>query len=383
MNIRRLLKRNYPSNKGQVLLPSVLLLPIFILLVYLLFDLTNLSINKVQHQFALDNAAYSQLTTLSSYLNAMAMINGPSLYRVMVTYKADEIDPIENLGEDMDPKNVFNLFYKGGSILAIGPDHETGSNPPPKADSLDWDVKYYVDNKDKNPDTTEYEHGAPALKDGHRDWMVPHPKPDNRPIIAMNRELLSNAAITSDQTLTKLAEYLKWVFYLGDIYDNQTYVAQQLTNNAAMFREGYFVNVTTCKPADCAKQSARVLAPYLKIQLKPFEVEAVRFYVNDWTPGSGRNEPNRYDLTTKDINAGRDYFMFSYLTPESATLLRKWERGIVLKQPYRLPANSLKLNLEEKYKPYTRVTVALQCPRKGNNCVWPNPLPKYNVLLRP
>ena len=381
MDIKRLLKRNYQSNKGQVLLPSVLLLPIFILLVYLLFDLTNLSINKVQHQFALDNAAYTQMTTLSSYLNAMAMINGPSLYRVMITYESEIVKPIEDKKED--PKNIFNLFYKGGSILAIGPDHEEGINPKPKADSVDWDVQYYNDTNDKDPDTDDRGHGKPSKKDGHKDWMVPHPKWDKTPVIMMNKDLVANAALTMDATITKIAEYLKWVFYLGNIYDNQTYTAQQLTNNAAMFREGYFVNVTTCRPSECAKQSAQVLAPYLKIQVKPFDVNVMRAYFNAWTPGSGAYDPIRFDLTSEDLNAGRDMFMFSYLTPDSVTLLRKLEHGIVLKQPYKLPANSLKLNLEAKYKPYTRVTVSLQCPRKGNNCVWPNPLPKYNVLLRP
>ncbi len=380
MNIRRLLKRNYQSNKGQVLLPSVLLLPIFILLVYLLFDLTNLSINKVQHQFALDNAAYTQLTTLSSYLNAMAMINGPSLYRVMITYQGEDVKPVDEKGKK--PENIFNLFYKGGSILAIGPDHEKGINPKPRADSVDWDVQYY-DGKDDEEDKQELGHGIPAKKDGHKDWMVPHPKWDKKPVIMMNKDLISNAALTMDATVTKIAEYLKWVFYLGNIYDNQTYTAQQLTNNAAMFREGYFVNVTTCRPSECAKQSAQVLAPYLKIQAKPFDIDVMRAYFNDWTPGSGVNSPIAFDLTSQDLNAGRDMFMFSYLTPESVTLLRKLERGVVLKQPYRLPANSLKLNLEAKYKPYTRVTVSLQCPRRGNNCVWPNPLPKYNVLLMP
>lgn len=381
MNIRRLLKRNYQSNKGQVLLPSVLLLPIFILLVYLLFDLTNLSINKVQHQFALDNAAYTQMTTLSSYLNAMAMINGPSLYRVMITYQSEQVNKVDN--DEVDPENIFNLFYKGGAILAIGPDHENGINSKPRADSVDWDVQYYVDEKETKEDSDDLGHGKPGKKDGHKDWMVPHPKWDKKPVIMLNKELISNSALTMDATVTKIAEYLKWVFYLGNIYDNQTYTEQQLTNNAAMFREGYFVNVTTCKPADCAKQSARVLAPYLKVQVQPFDINVMRAYFNDWTPGSGTNKPIPFDLTSEDLNAGRDMFMFAYLTPSSATLLRKLERGVVLKQPYRLPANSLKLNLEAKYKPYTRVTVSLQCPRQGNNCVWPNPLPKYNVLLRP
>ena len=109
--------RKLCEKKAQVLLPSVLLVPLFILVVYLLFDLTNLSMTKVQHQYALDNAAYSQMTTVSAYLNAVAMTNGPALYRVMVTYDEKNIQRLDQLdppcGDDVCPPkvSVFDIFY--------------------------------------------------------------------------------------------------------------------------------------------------------------------------------------------------------------------------------------------------------------------------------
>ena len=369
-------KRYLHTSRGQILLPSVLLVPLFILVVYLLFDLTNLSMTKVQHQYALDNAAYTQMTTVSSYLNSMAMINGPSLYRVMIGYKDDKIEAIDPTRTQ--PENVFNLFYKAGAFPSVGQDHENGGTNNPSAESVDWDVDYYPKKFVRD--------GEKGVVDdpGHKKWMVPHPKlPGKDAVVIINSELIKNAKLTMDATVEKIAEYLKWVFYLGSIYDNQTYSYDQLTRNAYMFREGYFVNTGTCKPADCAKQSARVFAPYLKIRVKPFDVNKVRAYFNDWAEGRGVHEPIPFDLTSEDLKAGRDMFLFSYLTPESVSLLRKLDYGIVLKQPYKTRKNHFKQNLDQKYKPYTRVKVMLQCPRKGNNCVWPNPLPKYSVLLRP
>ena len=76
-------------------------------------------------------------------------------------------------------------------------------------------------------------------------------------------------------------------------------------------------------------------------------------------------------------------FQFAYLEPSSRSKLRTLARGVVLKQPFKLPKNHFNINLEQKYKPYVRNTAVLECPRAGNNCVWPNPLPKYTVTLNP
>ena len=45
------------GRRAQVLLPAVMLAPIFMLLIYLLFETAKLSMSKVREQFALDNAA--------------------------------------------------------------------------------------------------------------------------------------------------------------------------------------------------------------------------------------------------------------------------------------------------------------------------------------
>ena len=89
-----------------------------------------------------------------------------------------------------------------------------------------------------------------------------------------------------------------------------------------------------------------------------------------------------------DILAERDLqapmlHQFAYLDGSTRSHLRMLGRGIALKQPFKLPRNYFNMNLEQKYKPYVRTRVQMSCPRNSNNCVWPNPLPKYTITLDP
>jgi len=377
--------RKLTEKKAQILLPSVLLVPLFILVVYLLFDLTNLSISKNQHQFALDNSAYAQMSSLSSYLNAMAMINGPVLYRVMYTYQDEKLPLVPAFKDKGYPEeaSVFDLFYQGGAFPSIGPDHVKGLNGKPAAESLDWDLKYsqtpyrYKNTRNDSGDPPPLEY------DGRAGWMQPQPKKRNQVEAIMNWDIVQRYQWTTEIILKYFIEYLKWPFYQGDIYRNQTYMFSQTTKNAYMFREGYAINVTDCKPANCAKQSAQVLSRYLQLKILPFELEAVKFFSQDYATNGTTDVGNVMDLTSEKMGMGRDVFMFSYADPGTLSRLRVLERGVVLKQPFKTPANNFGKNLDQKYKPFTRVKVGIACPRKGNNCIWPNPLPKYNIILRP
>ena len=131
------------DRRAQILLPSVLLAPIFVLVIYLLFETAKVSMTKVRQQFALDNAAYSQVSAASTYLNAVAMVNGPLPYRVMLYYKDQKVNPTQTAqASGRQPISIFELFYHGGGIPVIGPDYDTGINKAPKAESVDWGLQY-------------------------------------------------------------------------------------------------------------------------------------------------------------------------------------------------------------------------------------------------
>lgn len=106
------IKHKLQEKKAQILLPSVLLAPIFILVIYLLFETAKVSMAKVREQFALDNAAYTQVSAASTYLNALGMVNGPLPYRVMLYYKDQKVNATDEAKRQGRPAqvSVFELF---------------------------------------------------------------------------------------------------------------------------------------------------------------------------------------------------------------------------------------------------------------------------------
>ena len=98
--------------------------------------------------------------------------------------------------------------------------------------------------------------------------------------------------------------------------------------------------------------------------------------------GGGTGGAVKVPLNMNEVGAD-PLFLFAYVDGTGRSRLRTLKRGITLKQSFPLKRNHFNIDLAAKYKPYVRNTVILNCPRGNNNCVWPNPLPKYNVILRP
>lgn len=366
------------EQKAQILLPSVLLAPIFVLVIYLLFETAKVSMTKVRQQFALDNAAYSQVSSASTYLNAMAMVNGPLPYRVFLELSERGSEPFNQPlppvgGRASEPAYIFDLFYKGGGFPAVGSDHNTGRNDPPSPESTDWKQKYY-EGPEVDPEfpRSEWEKENPTAPSG--DKYVP----------VMSKELTNNYFFMTrgGHAVQAIVFYLETYARVGSVYRSQDYVYQELSKNAIMFREAYYLNVNDCKRSECARQSAAQLRPYLGLKTTPFELSKIHFFASE---ASGGSNAGAYAIPfeAEEVLSGQKLFQFAYLDPSSRSKLKSLARGISLKQPFKLPRNHFNINLEQKYKPYVRNRVVLACPRNSNNCVWPNPLPKYNVTLEP
>ena len=147
-----------------------------------------------------------------------------------------------------------------------------------------------------------------------------------------------------------------------------------------MFRESYFLNTKDCRKSECARQAASTLDRF-ELETVPFEIERGMFYVTADYSGSGYHSgayPIHLDFT-EIIKT--PLFQFAYLSAGSRSRLKQLARGVTLKQKYVLPDNRFNINLTQRYQPYVRNTVSITCPRNGNNCVWPNPLPKYSVKV--
>lgn len=354
------------DRKAQILLPSVLLAPIFILVIYLLFETAKVSMTKVRQQFALDNAAVSQMSAASTYLNAVAMVNGPLPYRVMET----EDQLLNQKNHNGQQITVFELFYKGGGVPTLAKPDERGNAAAPAPESTDWGVQYYE---------------GDLMDESRKDWMTENPKAPTGPVAVISKKLVDEYHFPGEGIgVQAIVRYLETYARVGSIYKSQTYVYDELSRNAIMFREAFYLNVNDCKRSECARQSAATLRQYTTLQTTPFELEDLKFYVSEST----RKEDHHggaYPVSFKasELLNGDKLFQFAFLNSGSAGKLRTLARGVMLKQPYKLPRNHFNINLEQKYKPYVRNRVRLVCPQTDNNCVWPHPLPKYGIALEP
>ena len=382
--------------RAQLLLPAVLLLPLFVLVIYLLVETTKLSISKVGHQFALDNAAYAQMTSVSAWLNAAAYISGPFPYRVLETYRDQSLGktPRAKEGNVEDKQKpyagdtkitVFDLFFRAGAVPTVASDYEWGHNKPPKAESTDWGVHFA-----KFPGIDEIKDDNGNLMYDRSGWEKETPEAVKEPLYLMNKEIVETHYVPADGSesggigLSAIKAYLNTYVQLGDIYNLQEDIYKKLIKNAVTFRQGYFLNVDDCKLSSCARQSAAQIMKYLTIPTRKQEAENAVMYVSSSRMAGAHGGAVEVPVKVKEWG-GTPLFLFAYVDPAGRSKLRTLKRGILLKQNYELPKTwfDKSVDLQTKYKPYVRNRVLMSCPRNNNNCVWPNPLPKYSVVLRP
>lgn len=368
-NTSQMIKQTLQSRRAQILLPAVMLAPIFILLIYLLFETSKLSMTKVRQQFALDNGAYSQMSTTSGYLNAVAMANGALPYRVMKTMSQEL--PAKESAAKKDKITVFDVFYKSGAFPAAGPSYDLGpngavNNPSPAAESTSWGFRYFGDKR----------------QSWQKEDPADSPEEEGKYVIT-DKDLADNYFFgASGVGLAAIKEYATIFIRTGSIYASQNYVYKDTIKNSRMFRESYYLNTRDCRRADCAKQAAATLDRF-ELETKPFEIDETRFYVTaDYQGSTMHSGAYPIDLKMTDIVKSK-LFQFAYLTPSSRTRLRQLGKGVTLKQKFVVPDNRFNINLTQRYQPYVRNSVMVSCPRNGNNCVWPNPLPKYSVKVGP
>ncbi len=381
MNIWPCIHNTLQNRRAQLLLPAVLLLPLFVLVIYLLVETAKVSIAKVRHQFALDNAAYSQMTSVSVFLNAASLLNGPLPYRVLKTYNSElELVNEEKPYRDNSSWTVFDLFFQAGAVPTVAPDYDKKAryNPPPKQDSIDWGVHYaQYEGIDKAKDDA----GTPLYD--RTNWEKETPEEIKGPLHLMNKEMVEKHYVALKKVgLPAIMAYLNTYMQVGDTFHLQKALYESQIKNAQMFREGYFLNVSNCKQSECARQSAFRLMQYLSIPTKEQSADDIIMYISasDMAGGTGGAISIPLNMTKE---TGMPLFLFAYVDSTGRRRLKTLKRGVTLKQDFELPYNNFNINLSAKYKPHVRNTVVLECPRINNNCVWPNPLPKYNVVLRP
>ena len=344
------------NKKAQIVLPAVLLIPTILLVIYLLFETTKISREKIRHQFALDTSSFVEMTSLSQYLNATAYVNGAFPFRLFRDFfEANnpqlKPDPYADNASSLQPISLYDYYYQAGAFPAM-----SDYNSSPKATDTKWDLHYYGNTR--------------------KEWERDIPKVDKEKFYPINSEELAKTHQAYWEVET-LQLYFMVYYYLGNIYEDQKKVYERLVKDNEFFRKGYFYNTGKCSLSECGKEGAQTLKKYF-IKTEPLYISKVSIF---YKQQNGPESEIKLDLEEKQLMGGK-VFQLAYLAKGSKEKLRELYKGIDITQRFTLSKNYFNINLM-KYNPRVHTRIALQCTNESNNCVWPSPTSKYQVRVYP
>jgi len=374
------------------LIPSLLVIPSLMLFIYLIFETTKLSREKIRQQFAVDSAAFIQMGDYTNILNRTAYVNGAFPYRIFK--EAYECTQGCTSGEE---ENCMRLTDESGTMCTYRMLYESGAIPKYKDD---------IPNQEAVP------------LDNQSQWDISFADPP-RGNMNVNKPQVEDQLmfITSDQGIRI---YIFWdpavglyKFYaqvytlLGTVEESQMTVFERLTENFNFFRKSYYLNAHTKECVDnaniCAEDGVRSKDGFRQNRFmrdKSMFMHYVKtLFFHAKVPQSGlppyflgKTAPP-LDMTSTNPNG-----LFQ-LASFSAEAMAGVGQGYPVYQGWDVPSNffNVKFNnlawkeCENSRRPCVHTLIASQCPAfpngfsksTPNNCVWPNPTPKYQTRMYP
>ncbi|MDD2772794.1 MAG: hypothetical protein PHP45_03755 [Elusimicrobiales bacterium] len=357
------------SECGQIVIPAVFIFPTMCLFVYLLFETTKLSREKIRHQFAVDSAAFIEMTNYSDYLNRTAYVNGSFPHRIFK--EAFSCPPDDNYIERTDGGQrecLYDVVYEMGGF-------------PKNLDSNDT----MMDQSDKW--RIEFSQGRGV------DLNVPDPQfPPQFDLFQHDRMI--KLILSWDAAVGIYKLYARVYMLLGSVQDSQKSVYERLTDDHKFFRKSYYLNTGDCQgnPETCGDQGVSVGYNSFKsnvLQTKMHYVNRIYFAARKFVGGL---DPLKVVETQPpiDMTQSNSLGLFQLATVSNRSVLTNIGRGLEVYQGWDPPSNYFKVDLKpfncrETGKPCVHARIAAQCPRltQDNNCVWPDPTPKYQTRLYP
>lgn len=365
---------------GQILLPSLLVIPSLLLFVYLLFETTKVSREKIRQQFAIDSAAFIQMGDYTNLLNRTAYVDGAFPYRIFKeAYDCPPEKPLQRADEtgEICP---FRMLYEAGDFPKYKNDQE--GTPPQDSDfngSPQWPIAF---------DET----ARPEFKDPDGDA--------SKPLLTIITQKQGGIEIMLEWgTASGYFKFYSQVYaLLGSVELSQYTVFDRLTSNFNFFRKSYYLNSNVCDAsnADSCGEDGLGGATGFKMNrlikgtnffmdyVQKINYHAKLFHGGSLPPYDPVKSPD-VDMT-KMAQEG----LFQLATVKKS-FLNTLGGGLEVSQGWDAPSNYFNVDLNTlgkcpgKNRPCVHARVATQCPqlKNGNNCVWPGPTPKYQTRLYP
>lgn len=378
---RKKLSSSFLRRNGQILIPSLLVIPSLLIFVFLLFETAKLSREKIRQQFAVDSAVFIQMGDYTNLFNRTAYVNGAFPYRLFKEqYGCSSTDEMIKPTSGDDRKCMWTMLYEAGAIPK-SVDDDSPDQPPTIMDgSQKWDILY---NTDSSTDTGVGNSKNKALNGENLIdfvWLTTHKQG-------------TEYWINWDYVTGVYQFYVFAYQVFGSIEAAQWMVFQRITGNSLFLRQSYYFNANTqeCNQniKTCADQS---VSYFKKANIKDIYRTLIK------TMGFHGKEPSSsmysvYNVAaTKDPMVMNDGGLFQTAGFDSGKL-SEIGNGIEVFQSWNAPANYFNVDFNrvaacrEVGKPCVHARISSQCPKAAhtstNNCIWPNPTPKYQTRLYP
>jgi hypothetical protein len=259
-------------------------------------------------------------------------------------------------GSFRESMSLYEFYYTGGAFPA-----------PPDPEGL------------IRPEATEWEfHYAKGSQ--QEAWETENPSVNSSSYYPINSELIAKLYLVP-WDVESVQLYILLYHMLGKIYEGQRKVYDTVSSEGEFFRKSYYLNSCregeSCPLSQIGREGSKEFKKYIVGTMPIFTYNILVHFKNE------EHNVTSIKLELKDFPAiGGKLYQFAFLDPGSRDRLRQLFNGIDIKQPFTAPDNYFGISLA-RYNPYTHVRVALQCTKASNNCVWPNPTPKYQVRTLP
>ncbi|MBP7795476.1 MAG: hypothetical protein KA059_01725 [Elusimicrobiales bacterium] len=372
------------KRKAQLLLPSVLVIPSLLIFIYLLYETTKLSREKIRTQFALDSAAFIQMQDYTNFLNRTAYVDGAFPYRIF-KQEWDCKTQTDYLQRTDDNGNAcpYSMFYEIGAFPGWSGD-VIGQDPSGSVfDNSDkWEIKY-------NDQPTE-------LVENPRQSNLNTANPDfGEQLTFINPKQAQKIYIFWDPSVNYYKFYAQVYLTLGTIEESQFAVFQRLTDKMNFYRKSFYLNAAnqSCldNPDSCGSESlggSGIRKWNRNSDVKFHYIKSIKWWAKYYVGGLPPYEIAKTDPPIEFPNPG-----IFQLTTVDPSLLKQIGMGYQLYQPVDAGKNYFNVDFNSKgwkecsdqSKPCVHSAITSQCPSltSGNNCLWPNPTPKYQTRLYP
>lgn len=373
--------RHARNQRGQLAIPSLFVIPSLFLFLYLIFETAKLSREKIRHQFALDAAAFIEMTNYSDFLNRSAYVNGAFPQRIFHEgFYNTCIEKKNNTAGDCGPKGdrLYDILYKNGAFP-----RNVGGDPPdaPLDGKSPWFIQFDAKFGAKN---------------------APTPDPGGRLDLLTMQDALDYWISWDDaQDIYKL--YVQIYQLLGSVEDAQFSVFKRLTNDHNFFRKSYWLN--TNDPINDARDGAKWFDAY-QFRPQPYCISEIMIYGNKptnnafqpyqiWAPNSPISMPS----TIAGCQPSAGLFQMMAVPPaqlqnlRSRKALSNWPGWPIIqhwdRQRTTLSRNYFNVNFHGLVRcqdgggPCVHATIALANPAQPAGGLWPNPTPKFQTRLYP